>query len=241
VNTITTELFSPKVDYVLKKIFGSESHLQVLISFLNGCFENNIVIESVQIQYTEMTKELVENSFSRLDILATTNHGEVINIEMQRADEKNMVKRSLYYCSKVFVAAYYGKNQYQALPRTICINILDFDLLTKERSYHNVYNLQHNKNHHPLTYTMELHFIELPKLTDNDKGLLSRWTAFIDDPNSGNAKTPFQIKVTHYKLQKKREKRKASLKLNLRGSLKVKLKWCDDDLRKTTQSTSLPI
>jgi predicted transposase/invertase (TIGR01784 family) len=184
---MTTELFSPKVDYVFKKIFGSESHPQVLISFLNACFENSIIIESVQIRNTEMTKEFIENSFSRLDILATTNHGEVINIEMQRLDEKNMIKRSLYYWSKVFVGAYSGKSQYQALPRTICINILDFNLLKKERSYHNIYNLQHNKNNHLLTDAMELHFIEIPKLTDNDKGMLSRWTAFIDDPNSATA------------------------------------------------------
>ena len=39
--------------------------------------------------------------------------GEVINIEMQRADEKNMVKRSLYYWSKIFSAEYKGKGRYR--------------------------------------------------------------------------------------------------------------------------------
>ena len=32
-----------------------------------------------------------------LDILATTNKGELINVEVQVADEKNMIERSLYY------------------------------------------------------------------------------------------------------------------------------------------------
>ena len=95
-----TQLFDPKVDYIFKNIFGNENHPKILISFLNACIKPESPITSVKIKNTELTKEYIEESFSRLDVLATTQDGEIVNIEMQRADEKNMVKRSLYYWSK---------------------------------------------------------------------------------------------------------------------------------------------
>lgn len=39
-----------------------------------------------------MPKEYIESSFSRLDILAKTSTGELINIEIQRVDEQNIIK-----------------------------------------------------------------------------------------------------------------------------------------------------
>ena len=98
-----TKLFAPKLDYIFKKIFGSEKHPRILISFLNACIKPEYPITKVIIKNfpsvispttasvaknTEITKEYMEESFSRLDVLATTQDGEVINIEMQRADEK---------------------------------------------------------------------------------------------------------------------------------------------------------
>ncbi|MGL4944949.1 MAG: Rpn family recombination-promoting nuclease/putative transposase, partial [Fusobacteriaceae bacterium] len=173
-----TKLFEPKVDYIFKNLFGSEKHPKILISFLNACIKPESPIVEVHLKNTEVTKEYIEDSFSRLDVLAKTDKGEIINIEMQRADEKNMVKRSLYYWSKAFSGEYTGKSRYSQLPRTICINILDFELLL-ENNYHNKYLLKNEKTENILTDTMEIHFIELPKLKDIDmKDVLSMWTAF---------------------------------------------------------------
>ena len=181
-----TQLFDPKVDYVFKNLFGSEKHPNILISFLNACIKQESKIVEVEIINTELTKEYIEESFSRLDVLAKTQGGEIINIEMQRADEKNMVKRSLYYWSKVFSSRYKGKGRYSQLPRTICINVLDFDLLDEE-NYHNVYVLKNKENNKTLTDTLELHFIELKKMKNiNKEDKLSLWSAFLNDPNDEN-------------------------------------------------------
>ncbi|MEG1870371.1 MAG: Rpn family recombination-promoting nuclease/putative transposase [Peptostreptococcaceae bacterium] len=179
-----TQLFNPKVDYIFKNIFGSEKHPKVLISFLNACIKPESQIKSVKIKNTELTKEHIEESFSRLDVLATTENGEIINIEMQRADEKNMVKRSLYYWSKIFSAEYQGKGRYSSLPRTICINVLDFKLL-EEENFHNTYILKNKENNNLLTDTLEIHFVEISKMKQIDQNdMLSLWTAFLDDPNN---------------------------------------------------------
>ncbi|MGL5948305.1 MAG: Rpn family recombination-promoting nuclease/putative transposase, partial [Aeromonas sp.] len=124
-----TQLFDPKIDFVFKSLFGSAKHPNILLSFLNACIKSASPIVSVQIKNSEINKEHVEDSFSRLDVLAKTDRGELINIEMQRLDERNMVKRSLYYWAKTYSSEYAGKSRYQDLPRTICINVLDFNLL----------------------------------------------------------------------------------------------------------------
>uniref|UniRef100_UPI003AF0CA07 Rpn family recombination-promoting nuclease/putative transposase n=1 Tax=Cetobacterium sp. TaxID=2071632 RepID=UPI003AF0CA07 len=104
--------------------------------------------------------------------------------EMQRADERNMVKRSLYYWSKTYISEYTGKGAYANLPRTICINVLDFILLDEER-FHNKYLIQNANNNNLLTDTLELHFIEIPKMKDIDESdLLSIWVGFLEDPNN---------------------------------------------------------
>lgn len=179
-----TQLFDPKVDYIFKNIFGNENHPKILISFLNACIKPKSPITSVKIKNTELTKEYIEESFSRLDVLATTQDGEIVNIEMQRADEKNMVKRSLYYWSKIFSSAYQGKGRYSSLPRTICINVLDFNLLDEDH-FHNTYILKNKENNNLLTNTLELHFVEIPKMKEIDQNdMLSLWTAFLNDPNN---------------------------------------------------------
>lgn len=184
VDYMCTQLFDPKVDYIFKNIFGNENHPKILISFLNACIKPKSPITSVKIKNTELTKEYIEESFSRLDVLATTQDGEIVNIEMQRADEKNMVKRSLYYWSKIFSSAYQGKGRYSSLPRTICINVLDFNLLDEEH-FHNTYILKNKENNNLLTDTLELHFVEIPKMKEIDQNdMLSLWTAFLNDPNN---------------------------------------------------------
>ena len=71
-----TQLFDVKQDYVFKRIFGSETHPKILISLLNSCFKGKENIKEVKIKNTTLEKEFIENSYSRLDILATTDKGE---------------------------------------------------------------------------------------------------------------------------------------------------------------------
>ncbi len=91
------EILSPKIDFVFKRIFGNEKHPKILISFLNSVMTNSDPIKSVEILNTDIEKEHIDDKFSRLDIKAKTNKGEVVNIEIQLKNEYNMIKRSLDY------------------------------------------------------------------------------------------------------------------------------------------------
>ncbi len=95
-------LLDPKIDFVFKQIFGSEQHPRVLISFLNAILKPIYPITQVKIKNTDIEKQYIDDKFSRLDIKATTSSQEIINIEIQFKNEYNMIKRSLYYWSKLY-------------------------------------------------------------------------------------------------------------------------------------------
>ncbi|MGL5381658.1 Rpn family recombination-promoting nuclease/putative transposase [Clostridium sp.] len=183
-------LLNPKVDFIFKKIFGSEKHPNILISFLNAVLKPVDKIVSVVINNTEITKDFIEDKFSRLDVKATTNKGEVINIEIQVKNEFNMIKRSLYYWSKLYEEQIVEGDEYDKLSRTVCINILDFKYLDNDR-FHNGYRLKEIETNEELTDIEEIHFIEIPKLKDIDDNenietidMLTAWVEFLKDPDS---------------------------------------------------------
>ena len=178
-------LLDPKIDFVFKQIFGSEQHPRVLISFLNATLKPIFPITQVEIKNTDIEKQYIEDKFSRLDVKATTSNGEMINVEIQLKNEYNMIKRSLYYWSKLYEEQIGEGEDYASLKRTVCINILNFKYLDNNR-FHNGYRLKEMETNEQLSDVMEIHFIEIPKLDKNsdEKDLLVAWTEFLKNPES---------------------------------------------------------
>ena len=178
-------LLDPKMDFVFKNIFGSEKNPKILISFLNATLKPKYLITAVEIKNTDLNKDYIEDKFSRLDVKATTSNDEVINIEIQLKNEYNMIKRSLYYWSKLYSEQLNEGEDYSILKRTICINILNFKYL-KTRKFHSAYRLKEIYSNEELTDVAEIHFIEIPKLEDcsDEKDMLVPWIEFLKDPES---------------------------------------------------------
>ena len=178
-------LLDTKMDFVFKNIFGSEKNSKILISFLNATLKPKDLITSVEIKNTDLNKGYIEDKFSRLDVKATTSNEEIINIEIQLKNEYNMIKRSLYYWSKLYSEQLNEGEDYSILKRTICINILNFKYL-KTRKFHSAYRLKEIYSNEELTDVAEIHFIEIPKLEDgsDEKDMLVPWIEFLKDPES---------------------------------------------------------
>ena len=181
-------LLNPKIDFVFKKIFGSEEHPEILISFLNAVLKPKKPIVSVEIKNSDLEKEYIEDKFSRLDVKSLTSNKEIINIEIQLKNEYNMIQRSLYYWSKLYEEQLSEGDRYDKLSRTVCINILDFKYLKNDR-FHNGYRLKEIETNEELTDLQEIHFIEIPKLkrfesTEEIVDLLEGWVEFLRDPES---------------------------------------------------------
>lgn len=191
-------LMDPKVDFVFKRIFGSEKNKNLLISFLNSVFDGRYdLIQEIDLKNTDNEKDGVEHKFSRLDIKAITDRGEIINIEIQRSDRKDMVQRSLYYASKMIQEQLDGKEDvgnnkktyknYRKMQRVVAINIVNFNCTDSEH-FHSFSNLTSNEGHQ-LTDLIEIHFLELPKFATQIKAgenLLECWMEFLDKKESQN-------------------------------------------------------
>ena len=147
---MTRTLLSPKVDFVFKKIFGSEENKSVLISFLNATLKPKKEIVSVDLKNTDIEKEYLKDKFSRLDVKATTSNKETINIEIQLSDQYNMTQRTLYYWSKMYEEQMEQSDNYKKLSRTVCINILNYNYLDSDR-FHNTYRLKEIETNKELT------------------------------------------------------------------------------------------
>ena len=178
-------LLDPKMDFVFKNIFGSEKRPNILISFLNATLKPKDLITEVEIKNTDLNKGYIEDKFSRLDVKATTSNNEIINIEIQLKNEYNMIKRSLYYWSKLYSEQLNEGEDYSLLKRTICINILNFKYL-KTRMFHSVYRMKEIHTNEELSDIEEIHFIEIPKLEDgsDEKDMLVAWIEFLKNPES---------------------------------------------------------
>ena len=142
------------------------------VYLLKGCFLNNC-------------KSAYLDKFSRLDVKAKTSNNEIINVEIQLKNEYNMIKRSLYYWSKLYEEQFSEGEDYSELKRTVCINILNFKYLKNDR-FHNGYRLKEIETHEQLSDVLEIHFIEIPKLDDSsdEKDMLVAWTEFLKNPES---------------------------------------------------------
>ena len=199
-------LLSPKVDFVFKKIFGSEENKSVLISFLNATLKPKKEIVAVDLKNTDIEKEYLKDKFSRLDVKATTSNKETINIEIQLSDQYNMTQRTLYYWSKMYEEQMEQSDNYRKLSRTVCINILNYNYLDNDR-FHNVYRLKEIETNEELTDICEIHFIEIPKLRQlklkDEKDMLEVWVEFLRDPESEVIRS---IETTNQDLKKAKDK-----------------------------------
>ncbi|MCK8824106.1 Rpn family recombination-promoting nuclease/putative transposase [Fuchsiella alkaliacetigena] len=188
------DLLDPKVDFVFKKIFGSEKRPNILIAFLNAVFQakgTEREIVEVKIDNAEINRDWDEDKLSRLDVKATADNNKKVNVEIQLKNQYNMTRRSLYYWSKLYSSQLKEGQEYSTLNKTVAINILNFDYLKGMDKYHNCFLLKEKETNQILTDLEEIHFIELTKLDENkyqtpediDNNLLP-WLLFLKNPDS---------------------------------------------------------
>ncbi len=177
------ELMNPQVDFVFKRIFGTEENHDILVSFLNAVFEDagQPLVTQVELLNPFLEKDALTDKMSVLDIKARTETGMLINIEIQVRNEQNMAHRSLYYWAKLFEEQLHQGQVYQGLHKTVTINVLSF-VMMPGTEFHTTFHWREDHSAYLLTDLAEMHFIELPKLRDQTVGMerrLVRWILFL--------------------------------------------------------------
>ncbi|AWK51275.1 transposase [Clostridium beijerinckii] len=197
------KLLDPKNDLVFQKLFGMKKNKSILINFLNAVLEldgldkiKDVSFEEKQLDVTLLTSE----KLSILDLHVVTETQININVEIQLINQYNMIKRTIFYLSKMILSQLKKGEDYSALSRTITINILNFNYL-EEDNFINNYLYHNKKTKKMLSDLCEIIFIELPKFNIthkdyNDK--LHKWLTFLANPSGEEiqdmAKTDGEIK-----------------------------------------------
>lgn len=182
------EMLSPKNDVVFQLLFGKNQNKEILISFLNAVLSSSIHEKITDVEVKEKKIDInmvIDEKISILDVYVVTNNNTHINVEMQIVNEYNMIKRTLFYWSKMYLSQLVKGQDYELLNKTVTVNLLDFNYIDSDK-YHNIYYLMEDKTKEKLTDIMEVNFIELRKFRKSSVGnneKLERWLSFINDPN----------------------------------------------------------
>lgn len=187
------ERLRPLNDFIFKKLFGEQESKENLKAFLNAILYNSIgKIRDVEIiKDKELTTDEIINKTGIIDVLAKTEDGTHINIEVQLTDQNNMDKRTLFYWSRIYNRGIIKGEDYSNLNKVITINILDFNYIDLDK-FHTEFTLrERDYTDYKLTDVLEIHFIEMPKFKklnnkdlENDK--LQRWLMFLRNDISDN-------------------------------------------------------
>jgi predicted transposase/invertase (TIGR01784 family) len=174
---------NPLNDFLFKKLFGDENDNELLIGLLNAILKINIV--NITIENEKLNRFKEEEKLGILDIKAKMINGEKINIEVQLLNQKNMIPRTLFYWSKLFVEDFESGSLYKELKKTVTINILGFKLEElRDEGFHSIYKIGEAQTKNNLTDLLEIHFIEFPKfeeVTYDLRNPLHCWLLFLKD------------------------------------------------------------
>ncbi|MDE5765339.1 MAG: Rpn family recombination-promoting nuclease/putative transposase [Ruminococcus sp.] len=160
------KIVSAKIDVVFKELFiRDRSLLKHFISdVLDIPFEN---ILDITLTNPEMPSDYSDGKLVRLDLSVKLRKHDgaetLINVELQVNRQSYFKKRTLFYWSKLYTSELHSGESYSNLKRTICINILDFNI-TDKQDYHTEIIVADKETGEQFTDLMSIHFFELRKV-----------------------------------------------------------------------------
>jgi predicted transposase/invertase (TIGR01784 family) len=175
----------PTVDYVFKKVFGSEVNMPVLLSLTAAVLKppptRQIVGLTIRNPFNE--KDADDDKLSILDIKASDELGRQYNIEMQMVVPRIFPNRALYYWARLHSGQLHEGFDYTTLQPTISISFVEGELFPQVPDYHLAFELRSTK-HPGLVFSdhQVVHLIELPKFKKTAEELvdpLDVWCYFL--------------------------------------------------------------
>ena len=182
-------ILSPKLDVVFQILFGEVGSEEITKDLLSAILDEQINRIDLN-QNIVLRRKNPKDKMGIVDVLAKINDNEYCNIEMQVSDDKDIIKRILYYWSKQYSKELQKGHPYIDLKRTINVLIANFKIdILKNLEFHTQWKIiEENGRKTVLTDDLELHIIELPKMRNNtangkDKKLVE-WLSFLNNPES---------------------------------------------------------
>jgi predicted transposase/invertase (TIGR01784 family) len=114
---------NPRVDFVFKKLFGTEENKDLLINLLNSIISEADQVKDLVIRNPYNAQNFKNEKLTILDIKAQDNQGKWFNVEMQIVDQDYYAQRALYYWSRLYTEQLAAGINYDCLKKTIGIKV----------------------------------------------------------------------------------------------------------------------
>ncbi len=178
-----------KTDFAFKKVFGSVTSKDILISFLNSIidFDNARTIKDLIIVDPYSIPLLRGMKDTYVDVKAELDDGSQVIIEMQVLNHEGLEKRILYNAAKNYSIQLKKGDAYHLLNPVIALTITDFILFKNNEELINNFKLIEKKQFIEYSDDIELIFIELPKYQKTEAELdtvQDKWLFFIKNAGS---------------------------------------------------------
>jgi predicted transposase/invertase (TIGR01784 family) len=173
------KFIDPLTDFGFKRIFANENHKEITIDFLNSILRLNSPIVSIEFQNLEKSGLNSREKKSIFDIFCIDENGREFIVELQRADQKHFVDRSLFYTSKQIVnMGIKGSWDYEIKP-VYFLGIMDFALFPDEK-YIRFVSLKDEENSE-ITDKLKFAYVELKKFSKTLQQLekWEKWLYFL--------------------------------------------------------------
>lgn len=186
-------MYTPKQDLIFKKIFTSQGNEDLLKGFINTILGTTFKSVTPTIPYHIDTykkyKELDQGTVFRteMDVLAITENGEQVIVEVQIQKHSSFLERTVYYLCKTYTNNYYqydNESNYKRLKPVYSINITDFDLFPESRQALNIFCLQEQQTHLKMitkqgTPLLTIAYFSLTAPIDDRLSLLYQWQSYL--------------------------------------------------------------
>lgn len=182
-DTKMSRYFDPTNDIAFKKLFGTEEHKPLLISFLNAILslKGPLQIQKVEFISKDQIPVNKDSKSTILDLKCTDQKGSQYIVEMQNRRVPAFVKRTQFYVAHGYVSQANKGTDYRKLKPIILLAIANHELFPDKEgviSYHKT--LDTETLDHDLK-DMSYVFIELPKFSKTEDQLITlkdKWLYF---------------------------------------------------------------
>jgi len=178
-----------KTDYAFKKVFGSDTSKDILISFLNALVYDNKTVKikdlTIADPYNIPMIKGVKDTF--VDVKAILDDDTKVIIEMQVLNHTGLEKRVLYNAAKNYSIQLNKAEEYYLLNPVIALTIVDFKMFKNTNNVISNFQLLEKEEFIEYNDDIELIFVELPKFNkelnqlDNIK---DQWIYFLKNAGS---------------------------------------------------------
>ena len=183
------ELLKPRCDVVFQALFAENKH-NITQSLISDILGEKVEIIDIKTDST-IARKYPTDKGGRLDLRTKFSDGTICQVEMQMTEDKDIVKRILYYWSRTYSKQLKAGDEYKDLKKTIGIVITNYEIkeLKGIDELDSKWQITCDKNDKRiLTDDLELRIIEIPKadkiLKNNKYNKIAQWLTFFDNPNT---------------------------------------------------------